>query len=165
MWGTLSLLLPAFCADSKRSIDITFRQLLCSVSVSSSVHLSSLICSWALRPELAFIGKGTEVDKSSEVFCHSLLWLGHRLHSVSMCLTTFGISEQCSSTRACVKAKESGVRGWWLKEKAGLKRENGMMVGETGRKEMRWLERAAVGSVLWQQRGFSSSLVASFFFL
>lgn len=79
---------PRLLRNSKRSTNITFQQLLCSVSVSSSVHLSALIYSWALRPELGFIGKGIEVDKSaSEVFCHILLWLGYRLHLVSTCLT------------------------------------------------------------------------------
>lgn len=118
------------------------------------------ICPPSFKTELGFSG---EVAKPvSEAFCHTLPW---PLQWVSMCLISpLGRNEQCSPTRALCKSKGRGSQRVVIKGMAGWEREDGVRVGETGRREMRWLEGAAVGSVLWQQRGFGSSTVASFFF-
>lgn len=155
--GTFFLLLPA-CFES-----LTVIMLRHFISLSCLFVLPHLLLGLKTAP--GFIGWGMEVDKpASEVSCHSLLWLLRRLQWVSMCLISpLGTSERCPPTRACARAKRVGVRRWWLKEWQDGERENGVRVGGTGRREMRWWVGAAVGSVLWQQRGFGSSSVASFF--
>lgn len=126
---------------------------------SFPVRLPSLICSWALME------KGSNLIGSCLKSSDTL--------SCGLC-TTVGVHVSHFPPRekwamfihpGLRRSKGSGSQRVLIKGMAGWERKKWGEGCWKGRREMRWLEGVAVGSVLWQQRGFGSPSVAFFFLL